>query len=271
MLGGQGIDDDDVGTGGDAGDHPGANGPSALQDAGELDEVAFEVGAVFEDPVDLRGPHRRAHVSGELGVLEQRAVEELEALDRGASGGREGGHAQTDDPAGHPAGRLSQLSAGLERRLGGDPDVAAQGRVDPAREEVDVAGDADEGIGELGGLPGGKVPRVGVEDDGVVVVGEDVEVDPLVRTRPRHGERAQPRLGEEGTARVPTGEVVGDDEDPGVLRFDRVAVHTTKSSTKSSGMEPSHTAVVIPDQPLIAWMPSSPAKRVTTQKYESLK
>ena len=274
VLGGQGVDDDDVGARRDAGDHLGADGESSREHLGEVDAVGLEVGAVRKDLRHLRGAHGRADVPGEFCVLEEPAVEELEALDGGAPGLGEGRDAETDDPFGRSAGLRGDAASGAQGRLGGDTDVAAQGRVDAAREEVDVPGDPDEGRGEFGGLDRGQMSGIGVEDDGVVVIEEDVEVDRLLCARAGDGDGAQARLGEEGTARVAAGEVVGDDEDPGVLRLGGgggLGAHTTKSSTKRSGMEPSHTAVVMPDQPLIAWMPSRPAKRVTTQKYESLK
>ncbi|WP_430981953.1 four-carbon acid sugar kinase family protein, partial [Burkholderia multivorans] len=86
MLGGQGIDDDDVGTGGDAGDHPGANGPSALQDPGELDEVAFEVGAVFGDPVGLLACRIDTTLRGNVGVTAEAALEARRQLAQAAGG-----------------------------------------------------------------------------------------------------------------------------------------------------------------------------------------
>jgi hypothetical protein len=126
------------------------------------------------------------------------------------------------------------------------------------------------------------VPGVGVDDDRSEVIEQTSDVDAAGRAGLGDGDRPQSRLGEQGPARIAAGEVVGDDEDAraGLCRGGRCGragvghvrgAHTTKSSTKSSGREQIHTAVVIPDQPLMALIPSRPANRVTTQKYESLK
>ena len=57
---------------------------------------------------------------------------------------------------------------------------------------------------------------------------------------------------------------------PGQLRS-LPAQPSTRPATSRSGRDASQTTVVIPDQPRSAAVPSSPVKRVTTQKYESLK
>ena len=107
----------------------------------------------------------------------------------------------------------------------------------------------------------------GIDHDHVVVGEEPSEG--LSRIRCAERDRAQSCLREQGPAGVASGEVVGDDKDSRIHLVPAsggVSAHTMRSRTNSRGSEQIHTAVVIPDQPLIAWMPSSPANRVTTQK-----
>ena len=259
------IGDDDIGARSEApSDDVRADRLVAGKHCREFDGVALQFSVLLHDVGDHGGSHGGADVIAQLGVFEQLAVEQLSTADGDPSGGGEGGNAQSHHSTRPRSG--GQVPAGTQSSLGGGSDIASQGRVDAAGNEIDVAGDADERFGELSGLLRWQVPGVGIEYDGVVVVEEVIEVDLRGLARPGHGDGPQPRLGEEGSAGVAAGEVVGDDEDPWA-----VLAHTIKSSTNSSGMEPAHTAVVMPDQPLMAFMPSRPVKRVTTQKYESLK
>src|SRR5699024_1325206 len=208
-----------------------------------------------------------ADVSGQFSVFEQSPVEQLSSLDGGPACCRESGYAQSHDESVSSAGGLDAPATGGQSRLGGGPDIAPQGGVDSAGDEIDLPGGVDDPRGELGGHMAWQMAGFGIDHDHVVVGEEPFEG--LTRIRCTERDRAQPCLGEQGPAGVAAGEVVGDDKDSRihlVSASDGVSAHTTRSRRNSSGSEQIHTAVVIPDQPLIAWMPSSPAKRVTTQK-----
>lgn len=264
MIVRQGVGDDDLGPRGKRLEHVSADRLGAGKHRGQFHGVAPEFSVLPQDIGDDRGVHWGADVVAQLGVFEELSVQQLLAAHGHPTGGRERGNAQTHHSTRARCG--GQRLSGTNSSLGGGSDIAAQGRVDAAGHEVDRSRLTDERIGQSRSLSRLQMPGIGIDDDGVIVIerGGDADLTAAAGAGDRH--RRQARLGEQGATGVSAGEVVGDDEDPRA-----VLTHTIKSSTNSSGMEPAHTAVVMPDQPLMALMPSRPVKRVTTQKYESLK
>jgi hypothetical protein len=198
------------------------------------------------------GVDRRPRVSSHLGLLEPAATEQLHAPDGLAAGGRVGGGAEHNDPR-----SVTGRGDLVEDRTGGRADVAAQGRVDPVAHQLRRPAGPDGGHDPVRRCRRLEVTAVGGDDD-------DVEPGHHLRHHVGalghaggDGAEAGPR--EPGGGRVRSGQVVRDDEDVDHRQSTAPAIST-------SGSEASHTAVVMPDQPRRAAVPSSPVNRVTTQK-----
>src|SRR5699024_7485164 len=127
------------------------DGLRSIEDRGQIDETAGESGVGGQNGLDIRCAHGGADVSGQFSVFEQSPVEQLSSLDGGPACCRESRYAQSHDESVSSAGGLDVPAAGGQSRLGGGPDIAPQGGVDSAGDEIDLPGGVDDRRGELGG------------------------------------------------------------------------------------------------------------------------